>query len=398
RYGEIEVDYTIELPYEYPLYTPADLPEEYPFYFGDDYELGEQDYPYQSHDNQPEFIILPDPNKDPNIGKPLIIEPSPEREDENKKQIIRSFEIIASGENEGDSEVIDNENQDIGNVEHTEKSTQGSSGMLERKLDTDTVQKWDEKLKFQVEVSFDRQYNFMMENGLDECDEILDVGTGNGYFLGLLAVNKPYVSFTGLDSNETMLGRAEDIVQGLGVDNVTLLSGDIDQDPFGDKEPQFDGILLRYTDVHISDFEHTLSILSKYLKPGGRIWIFSVEIDNMGSTPEHEVYKLYIEGIQRFYHTFGIDGHRATILTSLLDIAGFSEVVSVPDLISTKDLGAKMFGDFMINQAEVFRHFDSTSFSEEDVEIIRDFAHTYLSSQEFNGTHGAVMVTAVKSE
>ncbi|MFH1729552.1 MAG: class I SAM-dependent methyltransferase [Pseudomonadota bacterium] len=116
---EFQVDYPIEVPYEYPLYTPADLPEEYPFYFGDDYELGDHTYPFQNPDEQHEIIVLPDPNQDPNETTPIFIEPKPENPDERNKKVIKPLEIVASGEeNQNGGTNMTHKDENIRNRQH----------------------------------------------------------------------------------------------------------------------------------------------------------------------------------------------------------------------------------------------------------------------------------------
>lgn len=83
----------------------------------------------------------------------------------------------------------------------------------------------DYQLKLQVKLSFPKQYDFMLRNGLNECRTVLDYGTGNGAFCCEVAKRHTDIRFDAMDLKEDMISRAKAASKEQGVANIEWIVG-----------------------------------------------------------------------------------------------------------------------------------------------------------------------------
>ncbi len=112
---------------------------------------------------------------------------------------------------------------------------------------------------------------------LHGCRDILDVGSGAGQIVGhLLKYADPEASITGIDISTTMLQRAR---KRLKSDRPKFVTADLAHLPFADES--FDCVTCGYVLEHLPEAKTGLSELSRVMKPGGRMLLFTTE-DNFG--------------------------------------------------------------------------------------------------------------------
>jgi len=274
-------------------------------------------------------------------------------------------------------------------------------GMFQKIMNKELKQIMQEQLDLQVDISFDRHYDFLRRNGLGSCKSVLDIGTGNGYFCCRLAQKHPQILFTGIDLKEDMVQSAEKKAQALNVSNNTRwILDDVSNDNFlrtRNTKEMFDGILLRYVDGHISDFEKVLLVAKGLLKHGGQLWIFTMELDHMYSCPKHNTFDLYKRATEHLYKTFGIDGHRGSKLPSMLTKACYQVDTVELDPMSNKDFGTEKYQRFMLHEARLIKAYDPQALSREELEEIGRFVEEVVPSPEYYGTFGVVMISSHNS-
>lgn len=100
-------------------------------------------------------------------------------------------------------------------------------------------------------------------------DSILDIGCGTCLYWPVL---KNYSrSITGVDSSAEMLGAASGLIRKMGWDNARLIQYDGLRMDF--PESSFDAIVCLDLLHHVSDLKQMLPQISRFLKPGGRLFI-----------------------------------------------------------------------------------------------------------------------------
>ncbi len=98
---------------------------------------------------------------------------------------------------------------------------------------------------------------------------LIDLGTGTGRMLGLLAGRAARA--TGLDSNHAMLSVARANLERLGLSRVDLRQGDIHAPPFG--RGSFDLVLVHQVLHYLDDPARALREAARLVAPGGRLLV-----------------------------------------------------------------------------------------------------------------------------
>jgi demethylmenaquinone methyltransferase / 2-methoxy-6-polyprenyl-1,4-benzoquinol methylase len=121
-------------------------------------------------------------------------------------------------------------------------------------------------------------------------ERVLDVATGTGLVAQEL-VRRFGCAVVGVDQSPQMLQRARRRLADDGAlsERVTLLEGQAERLPFGDRE--FDHLTFTYLLRYVDDPAATLSELARVVKPGGRI--ASLEFAVPGAQPWRALWSLY---------------------------------------------------------------------------------------------------------
>jgi SAM-dependent methyltransferase len=98
---------------------------------------------------------------------------------------------------------------------------------------------------------------------------VLEAGCGVGAQTLILARNSPRAHFVSVDISPESLARAEDLITGSGLTNVTFRQADICNLPF--EEGTFDHVFVCFTLEHIKDPLVALGNVMKVLRPGGTL-------------------------------------------------------------------------------------------------------------------------------
>jgi len=117
---------------------------------------------------------------------------------------------------------------------------------------------------------------------------ILDVGTGTGDFLPLLADAAPGVRAIGVDFTYAMMAAGREKLNGYG-DRITLVAGDALRLPFPDDT--FDGLVNGFLLRNVADLQQTLVEMRRVIKPGRRV--VCLEITNPSWPLFRDVFRLY---------------------------------------------------------------------------------------------------------
>jgi arsenite methyltransferase len=108
---------------------------------------------------------------------------------------------------------------------------------------------------------------------------VLDVGCGAGTDTLVAAqMVAPEGGVTGIDMTPEMIAKARSAAAEMGATNVQFVDGDVERLPFGDES--FDVVISNGVIDLIPDKDAVFSELGRVLRPGGRIQIADVTIQN----------------------------------------------------------------------------------------------------------------------
>ena len=114
---------------------------------------------------------------------------------------------------------------------------------------------------------------------LQPGEDVLDVGSGAGMDTLVAAqMVGPSGSVTGIDMTPEMVAKARGSVTEMGLDNVTIVEGSAEQLPF--EGASFDVVISNGVIDLIPDKDAVFSEITRVLRPGGRIQLADVTIQN----------------------------------------------------------------------------------------------------------------------
>lgn len=119
-----------------------------------------------------------------------------------------------------------------------------------------------------------RAQRIILGLNLQDGDEILEVGCGNGYYLSLLNRLVTNLKLTGLDNDKHSLTEAAKFV---GNKKIRLICGFAEKLPF--KNKSFDKIVMSEVIEHVRDEKLTLKEAFRVLKDGGILTLTTCNID-----------------------------------------------------------------------------------------------------------------------
>lgn len=150
---------------------------------------------------------------------------------------------------------------------------------------------------------------------------VLDVGTGKGEFIKLLASSvKDYVEIIGIDSNERAVEAAR---KNLTEDKIKILEMDGTEMQFPDES--FDTVCISNSLHHLPDPRRILDEMKRVLKPGGRFIICEMFCDNQSARQLNHVashhWAAEINRILGVYHESTYEKQRILDTTSALNLS-----------------------------------------------------------------------------
>jgi trans-aconitate 2-methyltransferase len=203
-------------------------------------------------------------------------------------------------------------------------------------IDAKSVDHWNgEEYTANSDLQFKWASEKLKKLKLNGDEKILDIGCGDGRFTEALAHHVPKGKVVGIDSSDSMLSLANNILKSTQIDNLSFLKQDAVSLDFYN---QFD-LAVSFTVFHwLPDHLAALKGIERALKPGGRVFIyfapdhgkdrFDHAIDYVIAQPQWQVYlKDFNSG---FYLSSPIQFanyiHEANLLFKRLEIITVDEV------------------------------------------------------------------------
>jgi ubiquinone/menaquinone biosynthesis C-methylase UbiE len=157
---------------------------------------------------------------------------------------------------------------------------------------------------------------------------VLEAGCGVGAQTLLLATNSPQAQFVSVDISPESLARAEELISGKGITNVTFRQADIGNLPFG--TGTFDHVFVCFTLEHIPDPLSALGKLKTVLRPGGTITAIEGDHGTAVFSPDTPAAHHVIDCLVELQRQAGGNALIGRELEHLLLEAGFADVTVSP--------------------------------------------------------------------
>lgn len=250
-----------------------------------------------------------------------------------------------------------------------------------------------DQLVLQVELSLNRHHEFMLSHGLAECQDVTDIGTGNGLFLSRIAAQHPSTWFHGIDNQPQMVEEAK-----------THLPQNIDwlvADALGHQTKQLldttDGIIMRYFLLHLSNTESSLRQILGNVRSGTRLWIIDLDPDFCRCEPLDEAFHAFTELVRTFCKRNAVEIRLGTVSSSILKSCGFHVEDIVVEPFNNREIDLRRFSEFLFREASLYHYSLYGTLGEDELKPLRDFLRGRMTRNSHFVQYGMIMVSAVKT-
>ncbi|MCX5797161.1 MAG: methyltransferase domain-containing protein [Elusimicrobia bacterium] len=248
------------------------------------------------------------------------------------------------------------------------------------------------QLALQVELSFDRHHRFMMKHGLARCQNVVDIGTGNGLFLGKVAQRHPETNFHGVDDKAHMIEEA----RARNHANASWTQADAQDESVQAMLGASDGILMRYFVLHLPKTSAALPRILSRVTPCTRLWILDLDTDHCVCEPEHPAFSSFQDLVRSFCDKNSVEIRTASMLSPILEAAGFEMREVSVEPFNNREIDPKLFAEYLFREATLYHHFlEGTRSSQALREMERFFFEVMRPATHFV-QYGMTMISAVK--
>lgn len=195
------------------------------------------------------------------------------------------------------------------------------------------------RLEKQANLGADREIKMLKNMGVSDDSIILEVGSGPGFYSKLLLDNFTDSEIISLDSDETLLNYANNMLSKDYKERVTFINDDIMNSSM--PNDYFDIIIARFVFQHLSDPIAALKEIYRILKPGGKVIIIDVDSELWGLTfPQSDLIKNLNSGLSKYQSTLNGNRDIGRSLLTLLRLINF-ENLNIESVINHSDILGK---------------------------------------------------------
>lgn len=181
------------------------------------------------------------------------------------------------------------------------------------------------RLKKQADQGIEREIEMLKYLGVEDDSNILEVGSGPGFYTENLLKNFNKAHLFCLDNDEKLINYAVDKLDKEYGERVTFINDNIMNSNMPDS--YFDIIIARFVFQHLSSPVNALNEIYRILKPGGKVIIIDIDNSLWGTTyPKNKlIQKLNLDIMEQQKK---LQGNReiGSVLLTLLKLTNFSNL------------------------------------------------------------------------
>lgn len=204
-----------------------------------------------------------------------------------------------------------------------------------------------QRLEKQAYLGFEKEINMLKTLNLKEDSDILEVGSGPGFFTKILLENFSKSQITCLDSDEEFLKVASNNLSRDYGDRVIFAKDNIISSAMPDN--YFDYVIARFVFQHLSDPVSALKEIYRVLKPGGKVVIIDIDGGLWGTTyPKNDLIYALHNNLNKLQSSLKGNREIGKILLTLLKKKGFRNL-DIQAVINHSDILGKDNFRYKIN-------------------------------------------------
>lgn len=221
-----------------------------------------------------------------------------------------------------------------------------------------------DRLKAQVEMSWEKEFRNLKWLGLSDGMKVLEVGCGPGFITEKLVERLPQSNISALDIDNNLLATAKQRLNKATNTNIEFIHASVYDT--GLPEHEYDFVIARLVFLHLYEPEKAALEIFRVLKPGGKFVIIDIDDGIFGVVePKDDNFQSVID---KFIAMQGMAGGNREIgrsLPRLLKSTGFSNIEMDAISVHSDLVGREGFKEqFNPKRFEAFYKFGYLSKSE----------------------------------
>jgi SAM-dependent methyltransferase len=248
------------------------------------------------------------------------------------------------------------------------------------------------QLSLQVDLSFQRHHAFMVEHGLEHCRNLVDIGTGSGRFLASIAREHPAIDFHGIDDKAHMLQAAT----GFDFPNIGWSHANALDRQTAELLRGADGVLMRNIVLHLPNTSASLREILGATRPGTRLWIFDVDLDQCQCVPDSAAFQGFLSLVHAFCERSGVEIRTAARLPQILATSGFEVTGVAVEPFNNQAIEGPRFAEYLVREASLYHFAVHGTPGTAELQPLRELLRGNAGGPSQFVQYGMVMVAAEK--
>lgn len=181
------------------------------------------------------------------------------------------------------------------------------------------------RLKNQAHMGWNKEFRNLKWYGLEDGMDVLELGSGPGYFTEQLVKNLPQAQITALEIDKMLITNAEQMLSDIPESRLRFVEASVYETGLPDNA--FDFAVARLLFLHLHHPIDAAKEIFRVLKPGGKFVIIDVDDGMFGAIqPEPEFLHTILKKIAGYIASRGGNRYLGRTIPRLMQEAGFIHV------------------------------------------------------------------------
>lgn len=245
-------------------------------------------------------------------------------------------------------------------------------------------------LNLQVKISYPDHHDFLIRHGLNDCSQVLDVGTGNGTFLARLAHDHSNIHFTGIDKRKHCIESSKKF------HSVNLETHQLDM--FSRTSTfdfsKFDGVLMRYFLLHVDNAQKILDLFKAKSKRPSKFWVIDLDWSQITCEPHHPAFDKLLSLVKDFCSKISVESLGGQNIVPLLEKADFKNIVVEHVPFSIKTIPIEELALYIKQEIICYSMMSGRSSNDPETNEIVRFIDEEVRTSRNQISYGMILVSA----